>query len=131
VEWTVYFKNIAAIDSGICQDLLGLDFQMSRTNRFEYMLHGIFGDSMTADSFRPYAVAMGPGFAKTFSPPPISGKSSDGRDGWPYYNLQFPGGGLIAAIGWPGQWACSFTRVGANGLSIKAGQQLTRMYLKP
>jgi alpha-galactosidase len=74
---------------------------------------------------------LGSGFVKTFSPPPISGKSSDGPDGWPYFNLQMPGGGIIMAIGWPGQWACSFTRVGPTGLNVRAGQQLTRMYLKP
>ncbi|WP_428303608.1 alpha-galactosidase [Lacipirellula sp.] len=131
VEWTVYFKNIGAADTAICQDILGFDFQMARTNRFEYLLHGIYGDFMTADSYRPYALTMDPGFTKTFAPYAFSGKSSDGPDGWPYFNLQMPGGGMMMAIGWPGQWACSFTRNGTNGLSIKAGQQLTRMYLKP
>lgn len=131
VEWTVYLKNIGAQDTNICQDILGLDLSLSRTNRFEYMLHGILGDSTTADSYRPYSLTMGPGFVKTFSPPSISGKSSDGPDGWPYFNLQLPGGGIMMAIGWPGQWACSFTRDAGAGLSVKAGQQLTRMYLKP
>jgi alpha-galactosidase len=131
VEWTVYLKNIGSQDSNICQDILGLDLSLSRTNRFEYLLHGILGDSMTADSFRPYSITMGPGFVKTFAPPSISGKSSDGPDGWPYFNLQLPGGGIMMAIGWPGQWACSFTRDAGFGLSVKAGQQLTRMYLKP
>ena len=131
VEWTLYFKSIGAADTSICQDILSFDFQMARTNRFEYMLHGIYGDFQTADSYRPYTLTMEPGFAKTFAPYAFSGKSSDGPDGWPYFNLQLPGGGMMMAIGWPGQWACSFTRDGANGLSIRAGQQLTRMYLKP
>ena len=34
-----------------------------------------------------------------FAPPSYSGKSSDGPNGWPYYNLQVPGGGIILAIG--------------------------------
>lgn len=131
VEWTVFLKNIAAQDSSICQDILGLDLALSRTARFEYTLHGIHGDYTAAESYRPYSIAMGPGFTKTFSPPSISGKSSDGPDGWPYFNLQMPGGGIILAVGWPGQWACTFSRTGATGLSVKAGQQLTRMYLKP
>jgi alpha-galactosidase len=42
-----------------------------------------------------------------------------------------PGGGIILAIGWPGQWASSFIRDGSAGLRIKAGQQLTHLYLKP
>jgi alpha-galactosidase len=130
-EWTVYLKNIGTQDSSICQDILGLDLALSRTLRSEYMLHGIEGDYTAAQSYRPYSLTLGPGFTKTFSPPPISGKSSDGPDGWPYFNLQMPGGGIMIAVGWPGQWACSFTRAGGTGLNIKAGQQLTRMYLKP
>ncbi|HMO84313.1 MAG TPA: alpha-galactosidase [Lacipirellulaceae bacterium] len=130
-EWTVYFKNISSQDSSICQDILGLDLALSRTARSEYVLNGIKGDSTTADSFQPYQLTLGPGVSKTFAPPPISGKSSDGPDGWPYFNLQMPGGGIILAVGWPGQWSCSFARSGATGLNIKAGQQLTRMYLKP
>ena len=42
-----------------------------------------------------------------------------------------PGGGLMMALGWPGQWATSFTREGKLGLRITAGQQLTHLYLKP
>jgi alpha-galactosidase len=63
--------------------------------------------------------------------PAGSGKSCDGPAGWPYYNLQMPGGGVILAIGWPGQWASSFTRDAGNNLRIEAGQQLTHLFLKP
>ena len=35
------------------------------------------------------------------------------------------------AVGWPGQWASSFTRDAATNLQVKAGQQLTQLYLNP
>ena len=54
-----------------------------------------------------------------------------GTQGWPYYNIQMPGGGFILAVGWPGQWASSFVRDETNGLHIKAGQELTHLSLKP
>jgi alpha-galactosidase len=131
VEWTVYFKNIGTTDSPICSNILGLDTSLSRTTRSEYVLNGIKGDFTTADSFEPYQWTLGVGQSKTYAPYSYSGKSSDGPDGWPYFNLQMPGGGLMIAVGWPGQWSCTFSRVGPTGLTIKAGQQLTRMYLKP
>lgn len=130
-EWTVYFKNIGNTNSAMLRDILGLDLSLTRTTRFEYTLHGIYGDFNTADSYRPFEVTLNSGTTKNFSPPSISGKSSDGPDGWPYHNLRMPGGGIIMAIGWPGQWASSFTRVGARRLDIKAGQQLTNLYLRP
>jgi alpha-galactosidase len=131
VEWTVYLKNIGASNSPICSNILGFDTSLSRTTRSEYVLHGIKGDFTTADSYEPYHRTMGLAYSKTYAPFSYSGKSSDGPDGFPYFNLQMPGGGIVMAIGWPGQWSCKFTRVGLTGLTIQAGQQLTRMYLQP
>ncbi len=68
---------------------------------------------------------------KKYTPPHYSGKSCDGPNGWPYYNLQMPGGGVILAVGWPGQWATWFRRDAGKSLSVKAGQELTRLSLKP
>lgn len=130
-EWTVYLKNTGLVNTTQLQDILALDMSLTRTNRFEYILHGIKGDSTTADSYQPYDQTLGLGTTRLFSPPSISGKSSDGPDGWPYFNLQLPGGGIIMAVGWPGQWATSFTRVGTKGLTVRSGQQLTNLYLKP
>ena len=42
-----------------------------------------------------------------------------------------PGGGVILAVGWPGQWSSSFARDSGRGLRIQAGQQLTHLVLKP
>jgi alpha-galactosidase len=130
-EWTVYIKNIGAQNSTVLRDILGLDMTLTRTNRFEYSLFGIQGDINSAESYRPFELVLGPGASKVFSPPAVSGKSSDGPDGWPYHNLRMPGGGIMIAVGWPGQWATSFTRVGTRRLEVKSGQQLTNLYLKP
>ncbi len=130
VEWTIYFKNNAAQDTPVLEDIQGLDARWKRGAEGEFVLHGIKGDFCTADSFEPYQLTLTPGLEKQFSPP-NSGKSCDGPEGWPYYNLQMPNGGIILAVGWPGQWASSFVRDRSNGLRIKAGQQLTHLQLKP
>ena len=40
--------------------------------------------------------------------------------------------GIIIALGWPGQWAAQFKRVEeANGLRLRAGQELTHFKLQP
>jgi alpha-galactosidase len=38
---------------------------------------------------------------------------------------------VLIAVGWPGQWAASFVRDGADGLRIQAGQALTHLVLQP
>jgi len=135
VEWTVWLKNTGSENTPILESIQGLDTRFERLGDGEFVLHGLRGDSCVAESFRPYAHALGPDARKRFSPPVagelVSGKSTDGPNGWPYFNLQKPGGGVILAVGWPGQWEASFTRDHDRGMRITAGQQLTRLYLKP
>lgn len=131
IEWTVYFKNTGTKRTPLLQDIEGLDITLREKKPGDFVLHGIKGDFCTADSFEPFRLEITPEFAKSFAPYPYSGKSSDGPDGWPYHNLQTSDGGMIIAVGWPGQWESSFTRVGSKGLRITAGQQLTRLVLEP
>ncbi len=131
VEWTVYVKNTGTANTPILEQLQGLDARFARDAAAdEFVLHGIKGDFCTADSFEPFRRVLAAGSTAQFAPPG-SGKSCDGPAGWPYFNLQTPGGGLILAIGWPGQWASTFARDAGTALTVRAGQQLTRLYLKP
>lgn len=122
VEWIVYFKNNGVTNTPILDTILGLETSFRRGKSGEFLLHGIKGDSCSADSYEPYQLELIPGLKKHFSPPDYSGKSSDGPDGWPYYNLQMPGGGIILAVGWPGQWATSLARDADRNLRVTAGQ---------
>ena len=135
VEWTMWLKNTGTADTAIIQGIQGLDWKLPAGLDQQLRLHGIRGDTCAAESFKPWTRELKPSAHHVFSPPVkggyASGKSSDGPNGWPYWNLQTPGGGMILAVGWPGQWEAAFER-GANGaLHLKAGQQLTHLVLKP
>ena len=130
MEWTVYFKNGGSASTPILEEILGLDATFERSDKCEFTLHGIKGDWCAAESYEPYHLTLGANAAKSFAPA-SSGKSCDGPDGWPYYNLQMPGGGVILAVGWPGQWRSSFRRDRTRGLRVQAGQELTHLLLKP
>jgi len=130
VEWTVYLKNAGAQDTPLLEKIQGLDTTFERGAEGEFVLRGIKGDFCSEDSYAPYTARLTAGLVKKFSPPDSSGKSCDGPEGWPYYNLQMPGGGVILAIGWPGQWASSFERDSTRTLRVKAGQAVTHLSLK-
>ncbi len=135
VEWTVYLKNDGKENTPLLEKVQGLDARFGRSGSGAFMLHGLRGDSCVAESYQPFAFPLDPGAVKHFSPPVtgahVSGKSSDGPNGWPYFNLQNPEGGVIIAVGWPGQWEATFARDQRRGVRIVAGQQLTHLYLKP
>ncbi len=128
-EWTVYFKNTGREDSPILENAQALDARFERRGEAEFVLHGNKGDWCVAQSYEPYHTKLAPRTVNRFAPD--GGRPTNGPKGWPYFNLQMPGGGLIFAVGWPGQWACSFTRDEAAGLRIIAGQAETQLYLKP
>ena len=135
VEWTIYLKNTGKENTPVLENIQGLDTRVERTMDGEFVLHGIRGDSCVAESYRPFDLTLGPDAVKRFSPPVkgeiVSGKPCDGPDGWPYFNLEKPGGGVIVAVGWPGQWEASFARDHDRGMQVMAGQQLTHLYLEP
>jgi len=135
VEWTVWIKNTNKVDSPLIENIQGLNSTLAANPKDALSLHGIRGDTCVAESFQPWTRELNTGARHVFSPPAkggyASGKSSDGPDGWPYWNLQQPGGGMILAVGWPGQWEAKFERIEDGSLRIRAGQQLTRLVLKP
>ena len=129
VEWTVSFKNVGTGETPILENIQGLNTGFERPAPGEFVLHGIKGDWCTEDSYEPYQLILGANAVYRFAP--IGGKSSSGPKGWPYYNLQMPGGGVLMAVGWPGQWASAFIRDNQLGLRVTAGQELFRAKLKP
>ncbi|MBN2138521.1 MAG: NPCBM/NEW2 domain-containing protein [Sedimentisphaerales bacterium] len=127
VEWTVYFKNTGSSDTGIVENIQALDTLFARQGDGEFVLHAFRGDTCSAVLYEPLTETLGGGASRHFAPD--DGRGTNGS--FPYYKVQMPGGGILLAIGWPGQWASCFS-VGAEGaLRISAGQELTRFRLRP
>lgn len=112
VEWTVYFKNRGSADTPIIENIQALDLRIERGDGAEFVLNRILDNRM----------------AKTKLPPNFMTRMVDPI---PYFNIQLPGGGLIASISWSGLPAIEFARDAANGLRITAGQDLTHFKLHP
>ncbi|MEI7832859.1 MAG: alpha-galactosidase, partial [bacterium] len=129
IEWIVYFKNTGKENTPILENLQGIDTVLQKTADGDFVLHGVYGDWCVAEGYAPYQLTLSAGITESFAPD--GGRPTNGAKGWPYYNVQMPGCGVLLAIGWPGQWASAFTRDAKNGLHIVAGQELTSLTLKP
>ena len=127
VEWTVYFKNTGTGDTPILADILALDARFHRTGGGEFVLHHNLGSPCTPNDFQPLETALKPGGSKRITAAGGRPSNSD----WPYFNVAWPGAGVIVAVGWPGQWAADFTADATNGLRIRAGQERTHFKLQP
>ncbi len=127
VEWTLYFKNTGAADSPILSDIQAINARFERSASEEYILHRNRGDDCTADSFEPIDEPLPAGTEKRVA-------NTGGRPtqiAFPYFNIASGNEGMIFVLSWAGQWAAQFTRDNANGLNLRAGQELTHFKLLP
>lgn len=127
IEWTVDFKNAGATDTPILAQIQAADLRLARGGDGEFVLHHNVGSPCTAGDYQPLQTALSPSTQKTI-------KADGGRptnSDLPYFNLAWGGGGLIVVLGWPGQWAATFTRDEGTGLHIIGGQELTHFKLLP
>ncbi len=127
VEWTIHFRNQGNADTPIIQDIRALDVRIEKSPGGQFVLHGCEGDDCTPNSYQPYAITLGPNQSQSFAPP--GGRPTEVA--FPYYNLEKPGGGLIVALGWPGQWSAAFTSDTEHTVHAVAGQERTHFKLLP
>ena len=127
VEWTLFFKNTGSADSQILENIQALDIGLERGNQGEFLLHHNGGSLADGNDYGPLETPLPVGASKVLGG---SGGRPTNKD-WSYFNLQWPGGGLITSVGWPGQWRGELNRDKERGLRIRAGQELAHFKLLP
>ena len=125
VEWTLHLKNTGSAETPIISDIRPLDSEFARTGAEEFVLHHNTGSPYSPTDYQPFDTPLGKGASKRIM---TSGGRSSNSD-LPYFNISWGNEGVIAVIGWPGQWAADFVRDDGSGLAIRAGQELTHFTL--
>lgn len=127
VEWTVYFKNTGTRATPILEDIEALDTRLERNGEGEFVLHHSKGAPATPSDYQPFQTVLGPKAEQRLS---AAGGRPTNKD-MPYFNVAWPGEGVIIAVGWPGQWAAQLKRDEGNSLQVRAGQEFTHFKLLP
>ena len=127
VEWTLYFKNTGSNATPILENIQALELNLERGSNGEFLLHHNIGSPANGTDYGPLETPLGPRATKRIGGAGGRPTNSD----WSYFNLEWPGQGLIVAVGWPGQWAAEFARDEGHGLHLRAGQELTHFKLLP
>ncbi len=126
LDWFLEFENTGPQDSPLLEDLLPLDARFPLSPASRLRLHHANGSLCQVDDFLPLLTGLVPGGRKELKP--MGGRSSNGV--LPFMNVQRPGGGLVIAVGWSGQWSANFER-SQDALHITAGMERTRLRLHP
>lgn len=153
-SWSLEFHNTGQADSGQLADVLALDLT-TPSSADAWTIHSAIGSNQATTDFGPFDAALEPDTFRLFSSyggrptsyaevPDTSGTFI--RSGWPYFNVDFGGAGLVVGLGWTGQWATQIARNGSHELHLQAGMchrdsandgdrietlQLTDLWLRP
>ena len=127
VEWTVYFKNAGTKDTPLLERIEALDASFASSGNGRFVLHHNVGSPAAANDFQPLETPLGPNVSKQLSG--TGGRPSHAA--WPYFNLECGDQGVIVVVGWPGQWAASFSGKSDAAVQVCAGQETTHFTLHP
>lgn len=127
VEWVLRLRNTGTADTPILENIQALDLRAGVPEKGPVVLHHAHGSTCAATDFLPLEQPLLPN--KEIRLAPNGGRSSDGC--LPFFNLQWQGGGLVAAIGWSGQWALRLHRGSGGEIALQAGQHKTHLKLRP
>ena len=127
MEWTLYFQNDGPNDSAILEQIQALDTRFERNAEGEFHLHHSKGSPASPTDYEPYETPLAPQADERITAKGGRATNSD----LCYFNVEWPGQGVIIALGWPGQWAADFRRDEARHLRVQAGQELTHFKLLP
>ena len=126
VEWTLYLRNAGSSDTPIIESIQPLDVRWT-CGEGRFLLHHAVGSPCTQTDYRPLETELAPNSTKHIG---AAGGRPTNTD-LSYFNLEMSGGGVIIAVGWPGQWASRWIRDERHGLRVVAGQELTHFTLHP
>jgi len=127
VEWTLYFKNSGTTNSPIIEDIRAIDTTFTTSAQGDCVLRHHKGDDCTPDSYEPHAEVLPANGERKFA----NARGRPTQVAYPFYNLGWPGEGLIFVLSWAGQWNTQFNRDAANGVRVSGGQELTHFRLHP
>jgi len=132
VEWTLHLRNTGAADTPVIAELQALDTVLQHyawpdPAAADFALHHFTGSICAPTDYEPHVTKLP---AKAEARITAAGGRPTNGD-LCYFNVEWPGEGLILGVGWPGQWAAQFTRDDATGLRVRLGQELTHFRLHP
>lgn len=127
VEWVASLRNTGPKDTPLLEAVQAVDGRMPLPPGSEPTLHWAKGAVASFDDFEPQETKLRGG--KPFRLQPGGGRGSS--QVMPFFNLAGSQGGVIAAVGWSGEWAAEFVAGQRGSVTWKAGLARTRLVLHP
>ena len=128
VDWVLYFENTGAKDTPIVENVNAVDVALGTADaESPAVLHRLNGDACGETSFQPYDTILKPGDKIEMAP---TGGRPSNTTAFPFFNFAYGDKGIIAAIGWSGQWKAALDRE-SSATGFTAGMEQIHTILHP
>lgn len=127
MEWVLKLHNAGTQDGPMLENILPLDLGVPVPAGGTVTFHHAHGSSSGVIDYVPVDKGLSAGTKVQLAHYILVNGLHKGSY-LPFFNLQYPGGGLVGAVGWTGQWMVSAGR-SASGVTLKSGQELTHLRL--
>jgi len=127
VEWVVRLANTQNTNTPMLEAIQALDATLPVPTAGRAVLHWAKGAVASFDDFAPQQTVLQPGAKLRLQPG--GGRSSS--QVMPFFNIEGAGSGIVAAVGWSGEWAAEFACDPRGQVAMKAGLDHTRLVLHP
>ncbi len=128
VEWVLRFKNSSSAKTPLIEEIQAVNAELPFAGKGDAVLHRASGSDDKPTDFAPIDAPLLPGREISFGA--LEGRSS-GKGCLPFFNIELPGGGVVAGLGWTGQWQAAVGRNAAGTARLTAGMRRTHFVLLP
>jgi alpha-galactosidase len=127
IDWVLKLRNTGTQDSPMLENILPLDLEIPVPAGGAVTFHHAHGSSSGVIDYVPVDKDLSAGTQVQMAHYILVNGLHKGSY-LPFFNLQYPGGGLVGAVGWTGQWMVSAGRT-ASEVRLNSGQELTHLRL--
>ncbi len=129
VEWVMNLTNTSGKNSSVIEQLNVVDYTVLSKSDGAFTLYHAKGSDAKRSDFQPLATTLKPG--EIINMQPKGGRSSDDT-AFPFFTVESPDHtGIIAAIGWSGNWFADIRQANSKAINLKAGMANLKLFLYP
>ena len=127
IEWVLSIENTGTHDTPILEDIQTADVLLRTGNsKRTPIIHELHGDACGESTFVPFETTVDVG--RPWRVSPTGGRSSN-TSAFPFFTISYASEGVIAAVGWTGQWSASLERFPSGPARFRVGMERTHLVL--
>ncbi len=133
VEWLVLIKNNSEQDSGVFENIQGVDLLLPFDGNTAATLHHGRGSQAKSSDFADLREEIVPGAEIVFASHGGGGKrgGSPSVESLPFFEIETASQGTIFGLGWTGPWKARVIRNAGGAMRVIAGLETVHLRLHP